>query len=72
MAQKFVVSEKIVKMREFLKQSLRYFISVLSTLQIKLREKKGGEGAVLRCPPVPLGYATGDDYDKLKTTFECF
>ena len=49
MAQKFVVNEKVVKLRELLKQSFTVFYkNVLTALQIKLRQK--GEG---QCPGAP-------------------
>ena len=47
-AQKLVVNEKVVKMRELLKQSLRYFIRVLY-LHFRLSlVKKGGSAPVQR------------------------
>ena len=43
MPQKLVANEKVVKMRELSKQS--FYKNVLITLQIKLRQKDGGEGS---------------------------
>ena len=51
MAQELVVIEKMVKMRELLKQSLQYFISTFS-LHFKLSfVKKGGGGQYPGGPP---------------------
>ena len=49
MAQKLVANEKVVKIRELSKQS--FCENVLITLQIKLRQKGGGEGSAPLATP---------------------
>ena len=64
MAQKLVINEKVVKMRELMKQSLRYFImNVLITLQNKLRQKEGSSA-----PVAPPGYTTASITIRLMPT----